>query len=399
MNNVDIGRYSKRIMQYIWDPEPQNDQEPTMPIWCLGEKYITHKSESDQTSQPKRQEDRATLHPTAHHGWPEEFLKDFESKVWMTYRYNFHPIPRSDDRDSAQSLTLRVRIRNQLVDSQGFTSDAGWGCMIRSGQSLLANTLLLLQLDRDWRYGQKVEEEAKVLSLFADHPNAPFSIHQFVKHGAESCGKHPGEWFGPSATARCIEALSSRCDSPNIRVYALNDTSEVFEERFMSIACDDSGAVQPTLILLGTMLGIGRVNPVYWDGLKASLQVPQSVGIAGGRPSASHYFVGVQGSYLFYLDPHSNQPSLPCNEHGGPYSKKDVESYHTRRLRRLHVENMDPSMLIGFLIRNREDWEDWSSRMSSVQGKPIIHVVHQTAPGCHQTREEALDEVEVLDDE
>lgn len=182
MNNVDIGRYSKRIMQYIWDPEPQNDQEPTMPIWCLGEKYITHstsdtlpanhdeqviadghehshgrnehpaESGSNQTSQPKRREDRATHHPTALHGWPEEFLKDFESKVWMTYRYNFHPIPRSDDRDSAQSLTLRVRIRNQLVDSQGFTSDAGWGCMIRSGQSLLANTLLLLQLHRGTNY-------------------------------------------------------------------------------------------------------------------------------------------------------------------------------------------------------------------------------------------------------
>lgn len=60
---------------------------------------------------------------------------------------------------------------------------------------------------------------------------------------------------------------------------------------------------------------------------------------------------------------------------------------------------MDPSMLIGFLIRDREDWEDWSSRMSSVQGKPIIHVVRQMAPGCYQTREEALDEVEVLDDE
>lgn len=182
MNNVDIGKYSKRIMQYIWDPEPQNDQEPTMPIWCLGKKYVTDRTsdalptghcdggdeqviadgheqsdgrnnhtvpaESDQTPQSKQQGEQAPHNPTTHHGWPEEFLKDFESKVWMTYRYNFHPIPRSDDRDGVQSLTLRVRIRNQLVDSQGFTSDAGWGCMIRSGQSLLANTLLLLQLSR-----------------------------------------------------------------------------------------------------------------------------------------------------------------------------------------------------------------------------------------------------------
>lgn len=50
-----------------------------------------------------------------------------------------------------------------------------------------------------------MEEESALLSLFADDPQAPFSIHRFVDHGASACGKHPGEWFGPSATARCIE--------------------------------------------------------------------------------------------------------------------------------------------------------------------------------------------------
>lgn len=48
-----------------------------------------------------------------------------------------------------------------------------------------------------------------MLSLFADHPDAKFSIHRFVKHGAEFCHKFPGEWFGPSATAKCIEYESS----------------------------------------------------------------------------------------------------------------------------------------------------------------------------------------------
>lgn len=159
------------------------------------------------------------------HGWPEAFLDDFESKIWITYRSNFSTIPKSDDRDAATSMTLGVRLRTQFVDSQGFTSDTGWGCMIRSGQSLLANALSILLLGRgikyplrqitdlkyfakshlDWRRGSKVEEERKLLSLFADHPDAPFSIHKFVKHGSESCGKYPGEWFGPSATARCIE--------------------------------------------------------------------------------------------------------------------------------------------------------------------------------------------------
>lgn len=84
--------------------------------------------------------------------WPEAFLKDFESRIWMTYRSNFTPIPRNNTPEATSSMTLGVRLRSQLMDSQGFTSDTGWGCMIRSGQSLLANTLCILLLGRgDYR--------------------------------------------------------------------------------------------------------------------------------------------------------------------------------------------------------------------------------------------------------
>ncbi|KAH0578770.1 hypothetical protein H2248_002967 [Termitomyces sp. 'cryptogamus'] len=37
---------------------------------------------------------------------------------------------------------------------------------------------------------------------------------------------------------------------------------------------------------------------------------PQSVGIAGGRPSSSYYFVGSQADNLFYLDPHHARPAV-----------------------------------------------------------------------------------------
>ena len=66
-----------------------------------------------------------------------------------------------------------------------------------------------------------------------------------------------------------------------LRVYVTNDTSEVYQDKFMSVARNNSGVFQPTLILLGTRLGINHITPVYWDGLKAALQFPQSVGIAG----------------------------------------------------------------------------------------------------------------------
>ncbi|KAL2009268.1 hypothetical protein VTN00DRAFT_7462 [Thermoascus crustaceus] len=430
MNNIDLGRY-KRIVQCFWDPEPRNDEEPDSPIWCLGREYhsrpvveaiaANHHDANSTVQAPESQSsaERQLLPPRAKsglresltpkatvsneggdYGWPDAFLDDFESKIWLTYRSNFPIIPKSDDPNAPLSMTLGVRLRSQLVDSQGFTSDTGWGCMIRSGQSLLANALSILWLGRDWRRGDRAEEESRLLSLFADHPEAPFSIHRFVKYGASSCGKYPGEWFGPSATARCIQALSNECKDAGLNVYITNDSSDVYEDKFRTIAYNESGQINPTLILLGIRLGIDRVTPVYWESLKAALQYPQSVGIAGGRPSASHYFIGVQGSYFFYLDPHHTRAALPYHDIGDVYSEEELDSYHTRRLRRLHIKDMDPSMLIGFLIRDEHDWDDWKRRVSSVEGKPIVHISKtELLFGPGQEREGALDEVEALDDD
>ena len=49
----------------------------------------------------------------------------------------------------------------------------------------------------------------------------------------------------------------------------------------MATAMPDGENFHPTLILVGTRLGIDKVNKVYWESLTSSLQMPQSVGIAG----------------------------------------------------------------------------------------------------------------------
>lgn len=127
-----------------------------------------------------------------------------------------------------------------------------------------------------------------------------------------------------------------------------------------------------------------------------------------GRPSQSHYFVGAQraggdyesGSYLFYLDPHFTRPALPFHEDVNQYAKEDIDSCHTRRLRRLHVREMDPSMLIGFLIKDEDDWDTWKESVKYVQGKAIITVAdHDPARGMPSERESAIDEVETLSDD
>lgn len=178
MSNVDITRYSKRLVQLFWDPEPKNDNSSSIPIWCLGRKYETtaanepHSDSAgglngvsgpdkdgrrpapirlDSRSSSFEQVDRAEA-PDAtlqiEPAWPKDFLDDFETRIWLTYRSNFPPIPKKEDPQAVAGMSLTARIKYQMAGQGGFTSDTGWGCMIRSGQSLLANALAMRRFGR-----------------------------------------------------------------------------------------------------------------------------------------------------------------------------------------------------------------------------------------------------------
>lgn len=75
--------------------------------------------------------------------------------------------------------------------------------------------------------------------------------------------------------------LSNDYRMTGMNVYMTGDGSDVYEDSFMEVAKGEGQVFQPTLVLVGIRLGIDRVTPVYWDSLKSSLQLPQSVGIAG----------------------------------------------------------------------------------------------------------------------
>ena len=64
-------------------------------------------------------------------------------------------------------------------------------------------------------------------------------------------------------------------------MYSTGDGPDVYQDNFMKIAKPDGTTFHPTVILVGTRLGIDKITPVYWEALVASLQMPQSIGIAG----------------------------------------------------------------------------------------------------------------------
>ena len=156
---------------------------------------------------------------------------------------------------------------------------------------------------------------------------------------------------------------------------------------------------------------------------------PQSVGIAGGRPGESYYFVGSQADNPFYLDPHYPRPAIPLHPAPSPghreltpesdrdgfnyrhtwspahqraptsppsdmdhrelnsissgsgrgsgldpaqehycsaYSATELWTFHCERVRKMPLSGLDPSMLIGFLCRDEAECWDFNERVAEV---------------------------------
>jgi cysteine protease ATG4 len=294
--------------------------------------------------------------------------KDVWSKICLTYRFGFTPIPRSSTGPNPLSFLGSIILSKNLLfssaasfgnlmDSNNFTSDVGWGCMIRTSQSLLANTYLRLMAS---------DNDNTIIDMFQDNDSCPYSLHKFVSVAGELPLKvQPGEWFGPNAASLSISRLcqansnNNSTPLPNIDVL-VSDSGDLYDDMVLEKFGHDISGV---LVLLPVRLGIDQINSYYYKSLLHFLSLKQSVGIAGGKPSSSYYFVGYQDQDLFYLNPHFSQ-----NYSDTP----NYESYHTKNYQKLPLTNLDPSMMIGVLITSPEDYADFKN-LCVENGNKIVH--------------------------
>jgi len=126
---------------------------------------------SSELSQSTNSSSSKIPNPAAN--WPPVFYIDFTSRIWLTYRSHF-PVPIKDvhladlydgndsgagsnieliEGASAASSPTIVKSRpwnwvGVVGGEKTWTSDSGWGCMLRTGQSLLANALIHMHLGR-----------------------------------------------------------------------------------------------------------------------------------------------------------------------------------------------------------------------------------------------------------
>lgn len=309
----------------------------------------------------------------------KEIIDDIYTKISLTYRVGFEGIPKAVEGPQPLSfihsmvfnkniLSTTFNSPQTLVSNECFTTDIGWGCMIRTSQSLLANACQLLLLGRDYRYSSDLAnaEHDAIIDMFKDSYKAPFSLHNFIKAASElPLQVKPGQWFGPNAASLSIKRLCHNTDlGQNLGrlEVVICENGDLYEECINEHFTSQSPKCS-VLVLLPLRLGLSTINSYYHSSILQLIQVKCSVGIAGGKPSSSYYFVGYQGNTLLYLDPHNPQLTQADSAY---------QSYHTTSFQKLSIMDMDPSMLIGLLFSGLEDFNDFKDFCLNNDNK-IIH--------------------------
>ncbi len=121
-------------------------------------------------------------------------------------------------------------------------------------------------------------------------------------------GRPPPDAFSPEAGQQESAApAEGPAGSPDSQGPAIKQQQqEEGEEQGEGAPVSSSPGGGPLLLLIPLTLGVGHVHPLYLRQLRRTLTLPQTVGIVGGRPGSSLYFVsqgsegGVEGRYGEY---------------------------------------------------------------------------------------------------
>jgi len=343
----NINYKSKSVAQL----ERNSQQRFAPPVWILGVLYTPDGLLRDVENSLDEFTD----------GHGTSLLNDISSRLWFTYRQGFMPLQR----------TLTKHGESDTVHK---SSDTGWGCVIRVTQMFVAHMLVLKLMGRAWRKNTRTIDARslrcrisecnhlyqEILEMFVDIPGQAFSVHticELISRELKSQNWQPGDWIGPATAANIIKhgIYLANSSSPlgmhldDIRVYIARDALIDEEELYPN---EDSHG-HTMVVLIPLRLGASEFNLEYKNCILKLFCFDNFLGIIGGKPRKSFYFIGAQGDDLIYLDPHYTQKAARSTAHIKP------DTYHCKKPKTVNIAKIDPSCTIGFIFHQKSYFDDF----------------------------------------
>ena len=255
-----------------------------------------------------------------------------------------HPVHEYDERKKYEASLFWWTYRKDFPEIKPYciTSDAGWGCMLRSAQMMLSHALRIHFKSRHWKPEPSIlkarEDDfiANLMIWFADFPSkteSVYSLHNMCAAGFAKYEVLPGEWYGPGTACYVMRDLVALHQQRQSNVFRVHVSSEgtVYNDSVFELMTKDTAAkkriseqdekheqegVEPLhpldpaipelaelnlkdlewdtslLLLIPLRLGLDSFNEKYVQSVAQTFSLPQSVGILGGRPRGARWFYG-----------------------------------------------------------------------------------------------------------
>ncbi len=310
----------------------------------------------------------------------DKLLYNFGKLIFLSYKKNFPEIIN--------------------VKGKKYTSDSGWGCMIRCGQMIMARGL--------YKYFKKIGFSSKYslihsVEFFMDNPftfdkmpdnfinmmnyflsiwykenkdnislktvYAPFSIKSLCTVG-RIVNKDVGVWFSDFNMVYMFSLINDNYHLfKNLKIFnfqsqinfkqVLNEcfskeNSLFQEDDFIEIKNEKYYFKKIGIIYVSIRLGINSISKEYYKSLKELFLCKNCLGLIGGRERLAYYFIGYDdnGDFL-YLDPHTtnNSPKkLDENVLLKDYLNKNIHS--------ISLKKLTTCFTIGFYFRSVEEYKN-----------------------------------------
>jgi hypothetical protein len=248
------------------------------------------------------------------------FLREYRSVPWFTYREGLEPFP-----------------------DTSLTSDARWGCTIRATQMATAYAMISLRMGAGWRSDWETQAVVKrdVETLFQDTPLAPLGIYRIV---SQSTKRKAGEWFSPGDVAASVLKLTreERGLLEGTGILSFNNGDLVRDRVLQALHEHRDGLI----IYLPVRLGVDQVDASFNQDILDLFALPVFRGLVGGELlSRSFYFVAASCDHLYYLDPHFLHPIRNSVDHP-PY------------VSRMRWSLLNPSMMLVFALKDIDEFDN-----------------------------------------
>jgi cysteine protease ATG4 len=288
-----------------------------------------------------------------------------------------------------------------------YTSDCGWGCMLRCSQMILSKGLIKKKmLDCIQKENTIIDNEfmdairKETLCLFNDnylnykeierHPDfknfwklykelvdtnpeynsiceiiPPYSIHILCK-----IGKCAGEYTSFIKMVKIFSTINSdlfndiniiffECgyiSQKKLFTYFCEEYTE-FDDNYLDVETYNTVNYifkKGGIVFISFRLGLyNNIDSAYIKVIpKLFENFHNNLGFVSGKKDRAYYFIGVQNDKLIFVDPHYNQQTTNNSD-------KDYESYYTENLYLLDFKDLSSELTIGIGIFNKSQFNQF----------------------------------------